>query len=115
MQARIAPVALLVAALLGCSSGAAITVTNNCPTTVRDIVLSGSGFSESVPSLAPGESSTLQVQPKGESGVAISFTAYSRKVVLQQQGYFEGGGAYRVSVSINPNLSATVRSRLWPQ
>lgn len=104
----------LAVALSGCSSGVPITIANHSAVAVQELVLSGSGFSQSVATIAPGDSATVLIHATGESGLGVAFTANAHRVTLPEQGYFEGSGGYKVSVAINPNLSVLVRSDLSP-
>lgn len=103
---------LAAAGFAGCSSGTPVTVTNGSSAPIEAVVLSGSGFTEAVGTIAPGESVSLNVHPRGESGLAVSFRTGNRRVTAPSQGYFEGGGAYRVRAVVGSDLAVEVDSEL---
>lgn len=84
-----------VVALAGCSRAPVVTVTNHSAGTLSNIVVSGSGFSEHIDSIAPGGDHKLTVHPKGETGVRVAFDAGGQHVDSGEQGYFEAGGEER--------------------
>ena len=112
LRSRILIVLAVVLAWAGCSRETGMTVTNHSPVVLTNIMLSGSGFSERLDSLAAGAERRLSVHPRGESGVRVVFDAGSRHIDAGEQGYFEAGGAYRVAVIIDPDLNVTVSSEL---
>ncbi len=108
-------VIILAAALVlaGCSrpSGVTVvTVTNRSSATLTNVVASGSGFSERIDSIAAGAEHKLSVRARGESGMRLVFDAGSQHVDAGEQGYFEAGGDYRVTVTIQTNLNVSVSS-----
>lgn len=105
------PLALVLAGA-GCSRETGVTVANHSAGVITNIVVSGSGFSERIDSLATGLERRLTVHPRGESGVRVAFDAGGRHIDAGEQGYFEGGGAYRVGVIVEPDLNVTVTSEL---
>lgn len=103
--------------VVACSSGTPVEVRNRSSMTLHDVSVSvsvrGSGFEQSVAAtLAPGQARTVSVRPKGDSGLAISFIADSRRVSHAEKGYFEGNGFYTVQVIVQPDLSASVEGKL---
>jgi hypothetical protein len=99
--------------VVACSSGTPVEVRNRSSMTLHDVSVRGSGFEQSVAAtLAPGQARTVSVRPKGDSGLAISFIADSRRVSHAENGYFEGNGFYTVQVIVQPDLSASVEGKL---
>src|SRR5260221_12752172 len=88
----------------GCDRGTVITITNRSPVVLTDVVVSGSGFSERVDSIAPGTERKLAVRARGESGVRIAFEAAGQHIDTPEQGYFEAGSPYTVAVTVGPDL-----------
>jgi len=95
-------------ALGGCSSATPIAITNNALAPIEDVSISGSGFSQTIGSIAPGRTSTTNVQPTADSGLVLSFRSGSRHIRTEPLGYFEGGGAYKVKVVVARDLTVTV-------
>ena len=106
---------IIVAVMLawaGCSRETGLTVENRSSGVLTNVVVSGSGFSEHIDRLTAGSERQLAVHSRGESGVRVAFDAGNRHVDAEEQGYFEGGGGYRVAVIIEPDLTVTVSSEL---
>ena len=105
--------ALAVACVVACSAGTAVQVENLSATTLHDVRLTGSGFEALLSKpLEPGESRRVNVQPTGETGVALSFRAGARRFEHGPQGYFEGKGRYTVRVVVHDDFASTVHARL---
>jgi hypothetical protein len=101
---------LVTALVTGCGASTPIEVTNKSSETIRNIRLSGPGFATTVADLAPGESSTVRVDPKGEAGLAMSFDADTRHIESPEKGYFESG--YYVSATVQKDFKVSVDGRL---
>jgi uncharacterized lipoprotein YajG len=112
MRKLTALIAIAITLLVGCSSNPEVRVRNQSAMPIRNIRLSGKGFSVQVPDLAPGEAWMTNVKPSGESGVHLSFNAGARRFDVAEQGYFEAQGGYKVEVLIEPNMTVRVNSRL---
>jgi len=84
-----------------------ITVVNNSANEMRNVVLSGPGWSSSIPVLEPAQSTTVFVQPKGESGLKISFQTSTESVEKDDLAYIETRGGYCVTLTIAPDLTIT--------
>ncbi len=98
--------------LAACSKGTPIHVTNQSPVPLERLSVSGTGFSATVAEiLPPGETRTVRVDPRGESGVIVSFQARGTPVTVPEQGYFEGNGIYAVYVVVKPDHSVSVSAR----
>ena len=99
--------------LLACgTSQVPITIQNGSAHDLRQVVLAGSGFTDTLARVAAGQGVTVRVQPRGESGLALSFLADGRQIVHPAQGYFEGAGRYAVKVTIDSTFGADVSSTL---
>lgn len=112
LGSRILILLALAFVLDSCSRETGLTVANHSPGVITNIVVSGSGFSEHIDHLVAGSERRLLVHPRGESGARVAFDAGNRHVDAEEQGYFEGGGVYRVAVIIEPDLTVTVSSEL---
>ena len=111
---RFAICALFSVALSACGSGATVAFHNESDHQLKAVELSGSGFKATLGTIAPGQSITARVYPSGESGLAVSFIANGQNLSYKPQGYFEGGGMYKVSASVNKDLTVSVDSDLRP-
>lgn len=112
LTSRVLSVLVMIAALAGCSRETGLTVANHSSGVVTNISIAGSGFSERIDRLAAGEEHRLAVHPRGESGARVAFDMGGRHIDIGEQGYFEGGGGYRVAITIEPDLNVTVSSEL---
>ena len=100
--------------LAGCSTSPIITITNSSDAVLANLVVSGSGFSEHIESLAPGTSKTVVVRPRGESGLRLSFDARGRHVDVDDLAYIESSGGYRVVIDVRPDLKVEAKATLSP-
>ena len=101
----------LVAAVCGCNPAPRITVKNDSPHTLSNIVVSGAGFSERLPTLDPGAQHRWTVTPGGESSLGLRFDAAQRTVDSGKQGYFEPKGRYRIEAVVHPDLNVSVTTK----
>ena len=106
------PFVASICALAGCTQSTPVSLTNRSGAPLENVVIAGSGFKQSIGTIASGATAKVQVNPSGESGLRLSFHSRARKVILPPQGYFEGGGNYTVSAVVEPDLSATVNASL---
>ena len=77
-----------------------ITVSNESDVAMTNVVLSGTGFYEEIPLIAPGESYTLNVRPNGESGLSIKFASGSSVIYKDDLGYLEDSDFYHVTIVV---------------
>jgi uncharacterized lipoprotein YajG len=97
--------------LVGCSGSSVVTITNRSSVVLSNVVVSGSGFTNRLESIAAGAEQQIAVHPRGESGLRVSFDAAGQRIDSGEQGYFEAQG-YRVSAVIATNLSVSISSGL---
>ena len=88
------------------------TVKNASGIEITNTVVSGKGFKEVVGIVKPGESVTKRFRPGAKSGIAVSFWAGDRVVSVPEQDYVSGGGGWKVSIEVSPDLSVSVRSEI---
>jgi hypothetical protein len=75
--------------LYGCSYDIPIYITNHSGQALRDVTVSGSGFQRHVALIPAGETATVYVDPKGESGAAVAFDMGQKRFSYAKDGYFE--------------------------
>lgn len=95
-----------------CSQGPLIEVTNRSDIELRDVVLSGSGFSERIARLPPGGLHSLSPAVRSESSLAVAFDAAGAHHEALLDTYFEGGEPYFVAVTIDQQLKVSVDAKL---
>jgi hypothetical protein len=98
--------------MAACSDDPTITITNRSGKPLDHVVVSGSRFSESIGAMPPGAEREVTVDPRGESGVRLTFDVSNQHVDSGEQGYFEGSGGYHVSATVQPDLTVSVLSEL---
>jgi hypothetical protein len=103
--------AFAMAFLLGCSSKVPISITNESGHALRNVTVSGSGFRQNISLIPTGDTTTLYVVPKGESGVAVAFNLGEKRYSYAEDGYFEAGH-HEVAVTVNTAGRASVHSEL---
>ena len=101
----------LATALCSCSPAPRITVKNDSPHTLSNLVISGTGFSERLPILEPGTQHQWTVTPSSESSLGLRFDAAQRTVDSGKQGYFEPKGRYRIEAVIYPDLNVSLTTK----
>ena len=107
LSARILLLSTLILAP-GCSRRPAMTVKNQSPHTISNVVVSGTGFTENLGSIPSGGEHRLRVRPTGDSGMRLVFDAAATHVDSGSRGYFESSGGYHMTAIVGTNLSVTV-------
>jgi len=101
----------LVAAVLaaGCSRAPVLlTIQNESPLTLSNVVASGSGFSERIASISSGRERHLNIRPQGKSTVRLVYNAGAQHLDSGPQAYFDSDQVYRVMANIKSNLRVSV-------
>jgi hypothetical protein len=96
----------------GCSRDPVITLKNDSDSELQNIVLSGSGFTESIGTLRPAAVHSFSPRVRGESGIRVQFDAAGQHHDSGEQGYFEASGGYRVSIVVDPQMKVAVDAKL---
>ncbi len=110
---RVAAVTLSWAiAMAGCSPAPVITITNQAPVALTNVVVSGSGFSHRVENIAVGAEGVVTVSPRGESGLRVTFDAGNKHIDVGDLAYIEDSGGYRVAVTVASDLGVSAQSDL---
>lgn len=97
----------VLAAVAGCSRAPTLILRNQSSLILSNVVVSGTGFSERIPTLPAGAEHRLQLKPTGESGVRLTFDAGTQRVDSGSQGYVEPRGGYRVMLTVGTNLNVS--------
>ncbi len=109
-----APLILLatLVALAGCSRAPVITISNRSTNTLANVVVSGSGFSNRIDSIAPGAERSFTVRPPGVSGLRVTFDTGGQRIDVDDLAYIEARGGYRVAVTVQPDLKVSASSNI---
>jgi hypothetical protein len=97
--------------LVSCSRSPVVTLRNDSGVQLQNIVVSGSGFSEKIDILLVGGTHSFSPRIRGESGIRVQFDAAGQHHDPGEQGYFEAGEPYRVSVMIDPKMNVAVDAK----
>jgi hypothetical protein len=89
-----------------------ITLKNDSGKRMSNILLSGSGFSQTVASLEPHSTTSVVVYPQGESGLKIEFAIEEKSRMKDDLAYLERFGSYCVTVRVAADLAITSDIRL---
>ena len=98
--------------ITACDRGPIIQVINRSDVELREVVLSGSGFSERVTSLPAAGHHSFSPSVRGESSLSVTFAAAGVHHESAQDTYFEGGESYFVVVTIDPQMKVTTDAKL---
>lgn len=110
MQNARVMVLLVSIVVAGCSDDPTITISNRSGKPLSNVVVSGSGFSENIGTMSPDAEREVTVEPRGESGVRLTFDVGGQHVDSGDQGYLEGSGGYHVAATVQPDLTVSVLS-----
>lgn len=109
---RLVACVLVVVAVAGCGAKQSpqITVVNNSPTPLTDILLYGNGFKQIINRIEPNESKTVTVVPAGESSVTMEAVTPPKYLTAKDVGYIEPGGGFEIKITVTPdyNIETTV-------
>ena len=97
--------------LYGCSYDIPIHIVNHSGQALRDVIVSGSSFQRRVASIPAGETVTVYVDPKGESGAAIEFNMGQKRFSYAKDGYFDSDD-WEVEIVVDAAGKASVKSNL---
>lgn len=100
---------------VGCSRGPRFTVVNRSAVVLDDVRLEYSGGSAPIGRLSPGETRSVRITPRGESGLQIGFrdpggVVHEQKVDV----YFETGYRGTLEIAIDQDLNVTWSGTLRP-
>lgn len=105
--------AVLTAALLlgGCVSGVPVTVTNQSAAELIQVRIAGTGFAETIGSVAPGGTETIRIRPQGESGLKVSFDAKGDRYAATLDGTIANDDVNTVTVIVHDDLTIDLATR----
>lgn len=97
-------------ALSGCVSAVSVSIENRSPAQLADVVVSGSGFSEAVGSIAAGGTATVRVRPPGESQVKVSFEVDGQRYSAMSSERIANDGANSVVATVGADFSISIET-----
>lgn len=94
----------LAAIAISCSGAPHVTVTNRSSKVLKNIEISGSGFTVTMPKVEPDSSEGVLVKPIGESSLRLKFTAGQKSYESSDMGYIEAMGGYCHEIVVSHDL-----------
>ena len=82
-----------------------ITIINDSNSDLTNITLCGVGFNKKIGDIFTGKSLKVEVKPRSESSLEISFTANSKKYTKDDLAYIEPRGGYIVKLTIDETFN----------
>jgi hypothetical protein len=79
---------------------------------LTNLVVSGSGFSARLNTLAPGAQTRVGISPSGDSSLRFEFDAGGKHYSSAPDCYFENSPLYRVTAVIGPDFTVKVDVRI---
>ena len=104
---RTAVLAAALTLLVGCRSGQPVKVTNRSSGALTEVVLTGNGFTEKVGTIPAGGAETVRIQPRGETGLRITFEANGRRYGSGRDA-LEEDHLERAEITINADYSIQI-------
>ncbi len=98
------------ALLTGCVSSVPVTIANNSQAQLVNVVVSGSGFSESVGSIAAGGSATAHVRPPVETQVKVAFDVDGQRYSAMTSERIANDGTNIVAASVDADFTITLET-----
>jgi hypothetical protein len=106
--------ATLLASLLlsGCVSAVSVSIENRSPAQLADVVVSGSGFSEAIGSIAAGGTATVRVRPPGASQIKVTFAVEGQRYsATSSEKIINDGSAVGVVVDADFSIVINTNAR----
>jgi hypothetical protein len=94
--------------LSGCTRGANVNVANDSGVELTNVVVTGSGFTQSIGSIPARTQRGVFVRLPGESALKIDFDANGKHFTSKPQSYFEGGYNTKVTAVVAPDFTVKV-------
>jgi hypothetical protein len=104
--------ASLVLLLCGCAKGPEVMIVNGSASTLEQMVLTGSGFSEDLGSSAPGSRRKITVDLRSNSGMRLEFDVAGRHFESNNHWIFQSGKGHLVIFRVEKDF--TISTRLVP-
>jgi hypothetical protein len=102
-------VTVLTAAMVSSCSHPNVTIINNSQSELSNVVISGTGFSQTVGNIKIGAKQSILIKPSGESGIALAFDTAGKRHSSKPRGYFESS-ADKLNVTIAPDFTVDVKN-----
>ncbi|MFZ2356857.1 MAG: hypothetical protein WAW67_03415 [Candidatus Omnitrophota bacterium] len=88
----------------GCFGTPVITIFNDSHAILKNIKISGTGYSKIILEIKPKEKFTFVASAKGETGIIIDFESPNGRIFRDDLAYIEARGGYGVLLTITNNF-----------
>jgi hypothetical protein len=106
MKFRISALIAAAALLCGCVAGVPVSVVNHSQVQLTSVVVSGSGFSESISSIAAGDTATVRVRARDEAPIKVSFEVEGQRYsATSSEELVNGASAVEATVDADFTIS----------
>ncbi len=85
-----------------------ITIFNDSPVFLRNVKLSGTGYSKIIQEIKPNESLSFVVTAKGETGIIIDFESPAGHIFRDDLAYIEEHGGYGILLTITNDFEIKI-------
>ena len=110
---RLGLVLIIAATLLaGCISGVPVSIENQSPSDLTDVVVSGKGFSESVGRVRAGGSELVRIHPRGETQVKVAFAVDGQRYSGTLESTIDNDNVNTVKATVGADFSVSVVAEL---
>jgi hypothetical protein len=99
--------------LCGCAKGPEVLLVNASTSTLENVVLTGSGFSEKLGSSTPGTRRQTTLDIRSKSGIRLAFDVEGRHFESDNRWNFESRTEHLVIFQVETDL--TISTRLVPR
>jgi len=103
-------VAAAVVLFSGCAPGVPVSVTNHSAHTLENVIVSGTGFSESAGAIGAGNTETVHVRPKGASSFKVAFDVDGQRYSSRSADPDSENPVSRVEATVEADLSITIET-----
>jgi hypothetical protein len=106
MKFRVSAIIVAAALLCGCVAGVPVSVVNHSAAQLTSVVVSGSGFSETIASIAAGDTATVRVRAREEAPIKVAFEVDGQRYsATSSESLVNGGSAVVATVDADFTLS----------
>jgi hypothetical protein len=106
MKFRYSAVIAAAALLCGCVAGVPVSVVNHSQAQLTSVVVSGSGFSETISSIAAGDRATVHVRARDEAPIKVTFEVEGQRYsATSSESLVNGASAVEATVDADFTIS----------
>jgi hypothetical protein len=112
MKFRVSAIIIAAALLCGCVAGVPVSVINHSAVQLTGVVVSGSGFNETIASIAAGDTATVHVRARDEAPIKISFEIDGQRYsATSSESLVNGASAVEATVDADLTISIDTNAR----